>query len=113
MPQEVVSACECAALEELGVHREQPAGMGAMERPGMVEEPEEKILVHIVALKHGHADMVAKMVERSLTRRRTDMRLVPDVRTNSVIISGSEEEVSAAAALIQALDSPDAHQQQD
>lgn len=80
------------------------------QRVARAEQEAQKAVVQIVALKWGNSGNIAQMVERSLARRKADLRLVADGRTNSVIVSGTEEEVRTAIALITALDVQDEQQ---
>lgn len=105
LPQHGEANCACALhlqerenLEQQGVAQQQ-------------EAEDEKLVVHIVALKYGRSNQVAGMVQQLLSRRGNELRLVSDDRTNSVIVSGHLEEVEASKALILALDTPDATQQ--
>lgn len=107
LPQSGNGNCRCELHErERGTQQVQQMQQAPQEQ----EQPAEPTVLQIVALKYGQAHPVAGMVERLLPRGRHQMRLVPDVRTNSVVLSGPAKEVEAAKALVLALDTQDANQ---
>ncbi|MGB0952808.1 MAG: secretin N-terminal domain-containing protein [Planctomycetota bacterium] len=108
MPQQGGESCKC----DLHVQEAQNLAQLGMVPAQEPEQAKEELVVHIVALKYGRANQITGMVQQLLARRGTELRLVSDERTNSVIVSGTLKEVEASKALILALDTEDESQRQ-
>jgi type II secretory pathway component GspD/PulD (secretin) len=77
----------------------------AEERGGEAPAAEPVFEVEVVALQHAVAHQLASVMKDSL-KHLPRLRVVPDSRTNSLVLTGTARELRAAHALIDELDQP-------
>lgn len=75
------------------------SGSVAFAQDEPANSPPEQI-IEIIQLKHGAAHEIGSTLQRVVQ----EVRVIPDERTNSLIVMGSEESIAAAKSLLAAID---------
>ncbi len=90
----------------IGSEAEAAVGEGIIRQLDPAIARTEKDETRVIRLRHGTAQELAGLVEKSVNLEEEKVKLLVDARSNSLVVSGSAAGVEAAAQIVEQLDTP-------
>jgi len=107
-PLLLAAACQQPLTQDQATAQQQTVQAQAQSSTSSSRQEETPTVMKVIALKHASARDVKAMLEQLLPNRRgVTLRIAADLRLNSVLLSGAEDQVEQALVLIQQVDLPD------